>query len=414
MTAKTQSLKNTKTSPVMILSVGRWSIVFPIFVMSVMVTRGQIVPAATARDTTQTISFNASIDTYYHKSFGRKEDAPRTSFANLSGFSLGMINLIGEYSSASTGFVVDLVIGPRGSDALFNAPLYKNAQGGGSSHIINQMFVYYNISEHVRINAGQFNTFLGYEMIAPSKNANYSTSYLFSFGPFNHTGIWADVQFNKRWSAKLAVMNPADYTEFNPFNSYTLGGQLSVKGKKGTASFNATYGDPDGDLKPTDAVGSVSLGNALQLDFTGSIRFTQNYFVGISSSIRSMGSGKEKISDTDHIILKESGYAGVSLYQTIGLGKNQSLALRAEYFSEFNGGIGAINSYDRFGKADVWAMTLSGNLRKSNLCFIPEVRVDKTSVNSFTELGTDKPINHLVSLNMAVVYTLPTIIHTLN
>jgi hypothetical protein len=387
-------------------------LILAFFTLGVVETRGQVA-SAPSTDSTGRISINASVDTYYHKSFERQQDAPRTSFANLPGFSLGMINVVAEYSNKTTGFVADVVIGPRGSDAIFNAPFYKNAKGGGSSHLINQMYVYYNMSDRVRFNVGQFNTFLGYEMISPTKNLNYSTSYLFSFGPFNHTGIWTDIQFENNWSAKVALMNPTDYTEFNPFGSYTLGGQLSHKGSKGTASLNATYGDPDGDLKVSDSLGTISSGNALQVDFSASLAFTDNYSVGVSSSSRTISSGQQKISATDQILLSRSGYFGFALYQTFGLGKNQTLTLRTEYFSEINGGVGAIKAYNKSGKANVVAITLSGNFKRSNLTFIPELRLDKTSTNSFTKADNGKPMNYLTSMNLAVVYTLPTITHCL-
>src|SRR6187402_2845687 len=145
------------------------------------------------------ISLTGSLDVYFHKAFGTVEKAPRTSFANLPGFSLGMINLIGSYTGKKSGFVADLVFGPRGSDAVFNAPLYKNAGGGGSAHLINQMYIYYEISKNIKVSIGQFNTFLSYEVISPVKNFHYSTSYLFSYGPFNHTGIWTDVNLGGGW-----------------------------------------------------------------------------------------------------------------------------------------------------------------------------------------------------------------------
>src|SRR5687767_14014899 len=91
-------------------------------------------------DSVQKISFSGSIDTYYHKSFKTEQKAPRTSFANSPGFSLGMINFVLDYSDSKTGVVADLVFGPRGADAIFNAPRYKNVAGAGSSHIINQMY----------------------------------------------------------------------------------------------------------------------------------------------------------------------------------------------------------------------------------------------------------------------------------
>jgi hypothetical protein len=413
MTEKMRNSKNTKRSFLMNLVRCGYLLALAI-VAGTIGTRGQSAPVLPANDSLRKISLNATVDTYYHRSFGREEAAPPTSFSNLPGFSLGMVNLVGEYSSAATGLVVDLVFGPRGSDAIFNAPLYKNPAGSGSSQVINQMFIYYNLSESIRLNLGQFNTFHGYEMISPARNANYSTSYVFTFGPFNHTGVWADLQLRDGWSAKIALMNPTDYTEYNPFNSYTFGGQLSKKGKKWVANLNATYGDPDGDLKATDSIGCASSGNALHLDFAGSFDISEHYFVGVSTSLHSIESGKLKMSDKDLIQLRESGYYGVVLYQTFSLSKNQSVTLRTEYFSEFKGGIGAIRTYNANGRASVFVTTLSANFKRSALCFIPEVRVDKTSINIFRDSRSGSPIDHLISLNLAIVFTLPAIVHRFN
>jgi hypothetical protein len=362
-------------------------------------------------DSVQKISFSGSIDTYYHKSFKTEQTAPRTSFSNLPGFSLGMINFVLEYSGSKTGFVADIVFGPRGTDAIFNAPRYKNSAGAGSSQMINQMYVYYFVNKHLRLNAGQFNTFVGYETISPVKNIHYSTSYLFSFGPFNHTGIWADLKLSNHCTAKIALMNPTDYTEYNPFGLYTVGGQLSISHKNSLLNFNVTYGDPDGKLNAKDSIGSISAGNALQVDFTGSVIANEKYSVGISTSVRSIASGQTKTSPSDRTVIASCGYYGVALYQTLSLSPSAKIALRAEHFTEFNNGVGAIGMYANSGSASVTALTLSGNITRSNLRLIPEVRVDKTSTRSFTESATGKSVYQMVSMNFALVYEIPAIIH---
>src|SRR5690606_34337714 len=93
--------------------------------------------------------------------------APASAFADLKGFGLGMANLIASYSGEKVGFTADLVFGPRGRAAVFTS-----GQG-----IVNQMYAYYKLSESVTLNMGQFNTFLGYEVISPAVNFHYSTSY---------------------------------------------------------------------------------------------------------------------------------------------------------------------------------------------------------------------------------------------
>ena len=116
-----------------------------------------------------TFNFSGTVDTYFRSSFTEDPVAPGTSFANLNGFSLGMANFIVSYEGEKSGFVADVVFGPRGSDAVFGSV-------GNSSEMVNQLYAYYNIAEGVTVTLGNFNTFLGYEVISPAANFNYSTS----------------------------------------------------------------------------------------------------------------------------------------------------------------------------------------------------------------------------------------------
>ena len=152
-----------------------------------------------------TFSVSGTVDSYYRSS----EYAPGTSFANLNGFSLGMANIVLSYEGEKHGFVADLVYGPRGADAVFNS--------AGSSNIVNQLYVYYNVSDSFTLTLGNFNTFLGYEVISPVGNFNYSTSYMFSNGPFSHTGLKADISLSDDVSLMLGVLNQTDYTEQNSY-----------------------------------------------------------------------------------------------------------------------------------------------------------------------------------------------------
>jgi hypothetical protein len=360
-------------------------------------------------DTVDELSISGSIDTYFHKSFNRQQHGPATSFANLQGFSLGMINLIATYSSPRSGFVADLVVGPRGSDAIFRAA-YQNAKGNGSSQLINQMFAYYQLTKKIRVNVGQFNTFLGYETITPAKNVHYSTSYLFTYGPFNHTGISSEIDLSNGWNVKLAVMNPTDYTEFNPFDSYTFGGQLGYVCTCGSLYLNATYGDADGKLEATDSVGTRSEGSALQLDFTGSWNLTEKFTIGLGTSLRSTEAGQVKtISGSEYSETTSHAYYGAALYNQYAVSERLKLALRTEYFFESRGGVGAIGKYDKDGNAWIYEITLSANIVSHGFRFIPEVRIDGASSKIYSSASDGRATNSLASINLAVVYTLPRI-----
>ena len=78
--------------------------------------------AQEAEEETSPFSLSGSVDAYFRTTFsdaGNATTATPTSFANQTGFALGMANLIGTYETGSTGVVVDLVFGPRGTEATF-------------------------------------------------------------------------------------------------------------------------------------------------------------------------------------------------------------------------------------------------------------------------------------------------------
>ena len=50
---------------------------------------------------------------------------------------------------------------------------------------------------------------------------------MFSYGPFSHTGIKADIAVSDDVSLMLGVLNTTDVTEFQPFgDDYMFGAQL--------------------------------------------------------------------------------------------------------------------------------------------------------------------------------------------
>ncbi|QLE02137.1 porin [Galbibacter sp. BG1] len=291
---------------------------------------------------------------------------PPTSFANRSGFSIGMANLIASYEGEKVGFVADLVFGPRGEDAVFNSV--------GSANIVNQLYMYWNVSEKVRLTMGNFNTFLGYEVISPVGNFNYSTSYMFSYGPFSHTGIKADFTLSEDFSLMLAVMNSTDFTEINLDGSYTAGAQLGYKGQYLNLLYGAQTGLP---------------GETFQIDYTGGFDVSDAFYLGINTTYNT----------TDG-----SGFYGFALYPQYTTSEKFSFGLRGEYFKEFDGGVSALGAYNPDGDADVLEFTLTGNYKISDLTIKPEFRFDTASEDIFLD-GDDEATGSLASFLVAAVYS---------
>lgn len=317
--------------------------------------------------------FSGSVDAYYKGNLTGPNTAdedgtfltPGTSFANRSGFSLGMANLIASYEGEKVGFVADLVFGPRGEDAVFLSM--------GSSNIVNQLYVYWNVSESVTLTFGNFNTFLGYEVISPVANFNYSTSYMFSYGPFSHTGLKADFALSDDFSLMLAVMNSTDFTEINLDGSYTFGAQLGYSDQ----FLNFVYGDQTGTTGPT-----------FQVDYTGGFDLSDTFFLGLNATYN----------DTDG-----ASFYGAALYPQIQASDDFAIGLRAEYFAEGEGGAGAIGAYDSEGDASVIDVTLTGSYTVGDLIIKPELRLDSASEEAFFDNDLEGT-KSLSSFLLAAIY----------
>ncbi len=303
------------------------------------------------------LSLEGSVDVYYRRniSTAKTDLAPATSFANLNGFSLGMFNLISSYDTKNTGVVADLVFGPRGEDAVFLST--------GSSNIINQLYAYWDVSNSVTLTMGNFNTFLGYEVISPTGNFNYSTSYMFSYGPFSHSGLKADISLSENFTAMLAVLNATDATDFNPSNFSTLGAVLAYK----STYLNFLLGKQDPSSEAT-----------FQVDLTGGYNLSEKFYLGINSTYN----------DTDG-----NGFYGAALYPQYSFGK-LTAGLRGEYFAEVGSGVGAIGA-----DANVINFTTTLDYAVENINLKLEYRIDKASEQVFEQK------DNLSSIVLAAVYS---------
>lgn len=319
-------------------------------------------------------SFSGSIDAYYRANLnaanaGENYVAPGSSFAQLPGFALGMANVIGAYEGEKVGFVADLVFGPRGTDAIFASPMYS-----ATGNIVNQLYAYWNVSESVTLTFGNFNTFLGYEVISPVANFNYSTSYLFSYGPFSHTGLKADFALSDDFSLMLAIMNQTDLTEFNPTGQYAYGAQLG-------------YSD--------QYVNLLIDNGSFEVDYTGGFDLSDSFFLGINAAYFS-GDEEDGIGN----------FAGVALYPQLATSENFSIGLRGEYFTETDGfgAIGTSPDPNFDGDMSVFAITLTGSATIGDLMIKPELRLDSASEDVFVN-SDGEVMAGLSSFVLAAVYS---------
>lgn len=300
------------------------------------------------------VSISGSVDAYYQTNLSASDTEPQsfgTSFADQLGFAMGMANIVATYEGEKTGAVADVTFGPRGDSAT-----------GGFN--LNQLYAYWNVSEGTTLTMGRFNTFLGYEVISPVGNFNYSTSYLFSSGPFSHVGAKADFSLGDDASLMLAVMNVTD-TNNNLTGVYSIGAQLGYSGQ-----YLNFYYD-----------GGEVLG--FEMDYTGGFDVSDDFFLGINAAY----------ADNEG-----EGFSGVALYPQLATSNDFTVGLRGEYFATRSDAVSDDPS--------VFATTLTGSYTVENFTIKPEIRLDSWGSDVEPYFDNDgAPSKSLSSFLIAAIYS---------
>ena len=328
------------------------------------------------------------VDAYYQANpLNNEADEPLLAPTSFTGFSntfgIGNVNLLAEKSLGKVSFVGQIGFGPRAVAA--------NGGDGNFSSTVQQLYVAYSPSENVTFTLGNFGTFVGYEVIDAPANMNYSTSYLFSNGPFYHTGAKVDVAIAEGFGAMVGIFNDTD-GKIDAVPGKHLGAQLSFESGGFAGYLNGLYGK--------DSAGETSEDeddtNEFQIDFTGTFEVSETLMFGLNAS--SYGTS---VDGND-----AGGFFGTALYSTIGLTENANLSLRAEYFSE-NAAEGVSTDM-----RSVLGLTATGNITIGDLRIMPEVRFDNGSnftdingVDSAIDFGGDADDTGALTLILAAVYS---------
>ena len=153
---------------------------------------------ANAQDSTKkgNLALTGSVDAYYRYNFHNAKDSGRTnnytSFTNSqNSFELGMASLKADYTIGKVEAVADLGFGRRAEEFSYNEQ--------GTLAAIKQAYVSYAPSDKVKFTMGKWFTHVGYEVPDAYLNRNYSMDYMFSYGPFFHTGLKADITVNSNF-----------------------------------------------------------------------------------------------------------------------------------------------------------------------------------------------------------------------
>lgn len=296
---------------------------------------------------------SGSVDAYYRYNFQNAKDVPATnnytSFTNSqNSFEFGMASVKIEHNTGKVSGVLDLGFGTRASEFSYN--------DNGIMEAIKQAYVTYSPSDKVKFTLGKFGTHVGYELLDPQLNRNYSMSYMFSYGPFFHTGLKMDVAPADNVSFMLGVANPTDYSAASFENKFFLG-QFHVASKSGNLSAYLNY------------VGgkNKALDKSSQFDVVVTGKVSDKFSIGYNGTSRSFQHDKDP----------KKSFWGSALYLNVDPTANFGLTLRGELFDDKKDGtVGYIGT-------SIFATTLSANFKVDNLTIIPEFRVDSAKDNFF-------------------------------
>src|SRR5436190_24154831 len=130
------------------------------------------------------LSITGSADFYYKYDFAKTKANGFTSFTNsYNSFALGMASIKFEHKGDKIGAVLDLGFGQRAKEFSYTDE--------GIAQAIKQLYISYSPLDWLKLTAGTWATHVGYELLDPQLNRNYSMSYMFTNGPFSHTGLKA-------------------------------------------------------------------------------------------------------------------------------------------------------------------------------------------------------------------------------
>lgn len=301
---------------------------------------------------------SGSVDIYYRYNFANAKNVGGgmtnnyTSFTNSqNSFELGMASVRLDHTIGKVSVVADLGFGKRAEDFSYNDEKTMLA--------IKQAYVSYAVNDKIKVTAGSWATHVGYELVDPYLNRNYSMSYMFSFGPFFHTGIKAELATGKS-GFMVSVVNPNDLKTAN-FQQKMVGAQYTYAASdKWKFYLNYIGGklSEETNLQQIDAV------------LTGII--TDKFSMGYNGTVQS-----QKAKDSIGKYGSSDNWWGSALYFNVDPTSKFGLTLRTEYFDDKKNVLGF--------EGNIFATTLSAIFKAGPLAIIPELRLENSNKELFVK-----------------------------
>ena len=315
--------------------------------------------------TSTPLEISGSGDLYYKYDFAKVPNIGTSFATDQNSLSLGMLDIALKKSVGKASFVGEVSFGPRGQYQSIPNGDDETNNVDNSFHIQN-LYATYAFTDKFSMTAGYMGTFIGYEVISPVANFHYSTSYLFTNGPFQNAGVKANYKISEEFGAMVGVFNDS-------WNSYkadpvkglnAVGAQLSYASGPVSAYLNFMDGSVSGTI----------------IDLTATFQLSEKFKLGLNAA--------------DFSNEGDVGYTGFALYPSYAISDTFALGLRGEYFKSKEGSL----------DTDVTALTLSANLKAGGFTFIPEFRLDSNSDEVMFVDSDMAPAKSASQVVLAVVY----------
>lgn len=329
--------------------------------------------AASVQPPAKSISFSGSVDGYYRYNFSDPHGGTNnyTSFTNSqNSFELGMASLRVDQSSGRECATVDLGFGRRAEEFAYADKQYSTLSS------VMQAYVSYAVTDKIKITAGKWATHIGYELLDAYLNRNYSMDYMFSYGPFSHTGVKADVTLSSTTTFMVGIANPTDHVTDTTGAKYAIA-QFATGTKDGKFKAYLNYqganlGSNGGSVNQFDLVATETLSGKFNVGYNGTIYLN-----------------KPQGSSTQN-------WWGSAVYLNLDPTTKFGITLRGEYFDNQKGVSSAPAT-------NLWDFTLSPNIRFGNLTIIPELRYE-TAKDAVYINSSGNPIKSTVTGLLAMTY----------
>lgn len=321
-------------------------------------------------------TLTVAADAYFRFDLGETAANDFTSFTHShNSFELGMISLKAEHSIGKVGLLADVGFGKRAEEFSY--------ADENTRFVIKQLLLSYTIKNKVKITGGSWATHVGYELVDAYANRNYSMSYMFSYGPFFHTGLKAEASFGKS-GFMIGIANPTDLKSTDFGKKYVIG-QYSVATRddklKAYLNFQAGRSSDSTKMMQFDAVVTAAVSDKFSIGLNGSLANFK--YKPLESDFEDAGS-----------------WYGAAVYLNADPYTWLGLTLRAEYFSDRD----QLNVFSAMPDGgSVVATTLSANFKVENLILIPEIRFEKASENLFLD-APDTATDTNTSFLVAAIY----------